>query len=100
VVEIADGLLGRLPLVKLVYTSIKDLVSAVRRRQEALRRPGRGDALTERARVLGFVTRDGLARLGMPDHVAVYFPQSYNFAGYLLLVPRTAVEPLPLPPRR
>ena len=27
-VEAADALLGRLPLVKLVYTSIKDLVSA------------------------------------------------------------------------
>ena len=28
----------------------------------------------------------------MPESVAVYFPQSYNFAGYLLVVPRSQVE--------
>ena len=40
------------------------------------------------------VTRDALIGLQLPDHVAVYFPQSYNFAGNLLVVPRSAVEPL------
>jgi len=99
VIELADSLLGKLPLVKLVYTSIKDLVSAFvgdKKRFDkpvaVMISPGTG------ARVLGFVTRDGLARLGMPDMVAVYFPQSYNFAGYLMLVPRANVEPLDLPP--
>jgi uncharacterized membrane protein len=97
VVEIADGLLGRLPLVKLVYTSIKDLVSAFVGDKKRFDVPVAVTVSSSGARVLGFVTRDELARLGMPDHVAVYFPQSYNFAGYLLLVPRTAIEPLPLP---
>ncbi|HEX5100826.1 MAG TPA: DUF502 domain-containing protein [Polyangiaceae bacterium] len=99
VIELADGLFGRLPLVKLVYTSIKDLVSAFVGDKKRFDKPvavtispGTG------ARVLGFVTRDGLGRLGMPDLVAVYFPQSYNFAGYLMLVPRTNVEPLDVPP--
>lgn len=99
VIELADGLFGRLPLVKLVYTSIKDLVSAFVGDKKRFDKPvavtispGTG------ARVLGFVTRDGLGRLGMPDMVAVYFPQSYNFAGYLMLVPRANVEPLDLPP--
>jgi uncharacterized membrane protein len=32
----------------------------------------------------------------MGDHVAVYFPQSYNFAGNLLLVPAERVTPLSL----
>lgn len=98
VIELADSLLGRLPLVKLVYTSIKDLVSAFVGDKKRFDKPvavtispGAG------ARVLGFVTRDGLTRLGMPDMVAVYFPQSYNFAGYLMLVPRANVEPLDLP---
>ena len=96
VVEIADGLLGRLPLVKLVYTSIKDLVSAFVGDKKRFDVPVAVTVSPTGARVLGFVTRDGLARLGMPDHVAVYFPQSYNFAGYLLLVPRTQIERLPV----
>jgi uncharacterized membrane protein len=98
IVDIADGLLGRLPLVKLVYTSIKDLVSAFvgdKKRFDipvaVTVSPGTG------ARMLGFVTRDGLGRLGMPDLVAVYFPQSYNFTGYLMLVPRANIERLSLP---
>ncbi|HWP04703.1 MAG TPA: DUF502 domain-containing protein [Polyangiaceae bacterium] len=99
VIELADSLFGRLPLVKLVYTSIKDLVSAFVGDKKRFDKPV---AVTispgTHARVLGFVTREGLGRLGMPDMVAVYFPQSYNFAGYLMLVPRANVEPLDLPP--
>ena len=30
----------------------------------------------------------------MREHVAVYFPQSYNFAGNLLLFPRDQIEAL------
>lgn len=97
-VDLFDALFARLPLVKLVYTSIRDLVSAFvgdKRRFDVpvavTLAPGAG------SKVLGFVTRDGLGRLGMPDLVAVYMPQSYNFAGYLLLVPRDLVEPLDLP---
>jgi len=98
VIELADSLFGRLPLVKLVYTSIKDLVSAFVGDKKRFDKPvavtispGTG------ARVLGFVTRDGLGNIGMPDMVSVYFPQSYNFAGYLMLVPRANVELLDLP---
>lgn len=98
VVELADNLLGKLPLVKLVYTSIKDLVSAFVGDKKRFDTPA---AVTispgSGARVLGFITRDGLGQLGMPDYVAVYFPQSYNFAGYLMLVPRAQVEVLHLP---
>ena len=31
---------------------------------------------------------------GLKDHVAVYFPQSYNFAGNLLVFPKDQVRPL------
>jgi len=98
VVDLADALLGRVPLIKLVYTSIKDLVSAFVGDKRRFDIPV-SVTLSEGtgARALGFVTRDGLARLGMPDFVSVYFPQSYNFAGYLLLVPRGQVERLNLP---
>jgi uncharacterized membrane protein len=94
--DFAEGMLQRLPLVKLVYTSIKDLVSAFVGDKRRFDAPV-AVALAGNTRVLGFVTRDGLGQLGFPDSVAVYFPQSYNFAGYLMLVPRSQVEPLDLP---
>ena len=46
------------------------------------------------ARLIGFVTREDLGLLGLTDDVAVYFPQSYNFAGNLVVVPRESVTPL------
>lgn len=91
--DMAEALLHRLPLVKLVYTSIKDLVSAFVGDKKRFDVPA-AVTLAGGARLLGFVTRDGLAGIGMPDHVAVYIPQSYNFAGYLLVVPRAQVETL------
>ena len=35
-----------------------------------------------------------LENLGLTDHVAVYVPQSYNFAGNVMLFPKEAVTPL------
>ena len=35
-----------------------------------------------------------MERFGRPDDVAVYFPQSYNFAGQVVIVPRAAVTAL------
>jgi uncharacterized membrane protein len=94
-VDSADRMLKRLPLVKLIYTSIKDLIDAFMGDKKSFDRPV---AVTlnpaSGLKALGFVTRDGLDALELPQHVAVYFPQSYNFAGYLAVLPREQVEPL------
>lgn len=49
-------------------------------------------------RALGFITRGDLQNLGLADSVAVYLPQSYNFAGNLLIVTRDRVIPLAADP--
>jgi uncharacterized membrane protein len=95
VLEAIDRFLKRLPLVKLVYTSIKDLIGAfVGERRSFDRAVAVRLSADSPLRVLGFVTRPGLAVLGMPTHVAVYLPQSYNFAGNLVIVPAELVEQL------
>jgi len=43
-------------------------------------------------RVLAFLTSDSLASLGVADHVTVYMPQSYGFAGHILVVPAARVQ--------
>ena len=98
VVDLADRLLQQVPLVKLVYTSIKDLVGAFVGEKKSFNRPVAVRLSADSAfMVLGFVTRDSLDALSLPGHVAVYFPQSYNFAGNLLLAPREHVQPLEVP---
>jgi len=49
-------------------------------------------------RIIGFVTRRDLSNLpagiGTADDVAVYLPMSYMIGGYLMVVHRTAVQPV------
>jgi uncharacterized membrane protein len=97
VFQITDRALSGMPLVKLLYTSIKDLIRAFVGDHKSFDQPAAVMLSPGGARKLGFVTRDGLHALGLPDFVAVYFPQSYNFAGQLLVVPREQVELLDAP---
>lgn len=90
-----EQLLDRLPLLKLLHTSIKDLMSAFVGEKRRFNKPVLVDVAGDgRLRAVGFVTHDSMERFGRPDDVAVYFPQSYNFAGQVVIVPRAAVTAL------
>jgi uncharacterized membrane protein len=90
-----ERLLERLPMVKLLYTSLRDLLSAFVGEKKRFDRPVRVRPFPgSEVSLLGFVTRGDLAALGLPGSVAVYLPQSYNFAGNLLIVPRENVTPI------
>lgn len=90
-----DRLLARLPFVRLLYTSTKDLLSAFVGEHRRFDRPVSLSVASESgAQLLGFVTADALDDLGLAGHVAVYLPQAYNFAGNLVVVPADRVRPL------
>ena len=95
--EVSDRLLARVPFVKLVYNSIKDLTEAFVGREKRFDRPV-VVSLAGEIEMIGFVTRDDLGELGLAERIAVYIPQSYNFAANLVIVPRTRVRPLDKPP--
>jgi len=92
---IVDQTVGRLPFVRLLYTSTKDLLNAFVGEKRRFDKPVlvRLSMQTE-ARMVGFVTQESLERLGLPGYSSVYFPQSYNFAGNLVLFPSSQLEPL------
>jgi uncharacterized membrane protein len=93
-----DRLFTHVPVVKQVYSTIKDMIEAFVSDQKRFDKPvllSFGD--TPEVEVIGFVTRDTLAEFGRAEKVAVYVPQSYNFAANLILVPRERVRPIDLP---
>jgi len=95
-IDLGEQILRRVPFVKLLYTSIKDLVGAFVGDQRRFDKPvlvALGPTAGE-LEMPGFVTREHLPAFDRPLHVAVYFPQAYNFAGNVLLVPRERVKPL------
>jgi uncharacterized membrane protein len=95
--ELPDRILGRLPFVKLIYTSLRDFMAALVGERRSFDRPVLVSIDERGLKVLGFMTRDDLNAIGLAEHVAVYVPQSINFAGQLLVVPRARVQLLEVP---
>ncbi|MGE5415588.1 MAG: DUF502 domain-containing protein [Acidobacteriota bacterium] len=90
-----DGLFARLPLVKLLYSSVKDLINAFVGDKKSFNKPVLLElGLDSGVHALGFITCESLDKLGLEEMVAVYLPQSYNFAGNLLIVRKELVKPL------
>jgi len=94
-VQLVEKFFGRLPLLKMLYNSIKDLIGAFMGDTKKFDKPVSVELVPGgKVRALGFVTRESLGFLGMKDQVAVYIPQSYNFAGSVLLVSTEQIQPL------
>lgn len=91
-----EQLIDKAPLVKLIYSSVKDLVQAFVGEKRRFNKPVlvRLEKESEINRI-GFITQEDLADLGLEkDKVAVYLPFSYSFAGELIILPRENIRPL------
>jgi len=94
-VSVLEGLMGRLPFVRLLYGSTKDLLNAFVGEKRRFDKPVSLDLSPDGSvKLVGFVTQESLAHLGMSEYVAVYCPHSYNFSGQLHLVLASRVRPL------
>jgi len=97
--EWTEMLFSRAPLAKIIYNAIRDLVEAFVGEQRRFNRPAVVELdATSAVKVIGFITRDSINSGVLAGHVAVYFPQSYNFAGNLAFVPADRVQPLDIDP--
>jgi uncharacterized membrane protein len=43
-------------------------------------------------KAIAFLTSESMSALGVPGHVTVYMPQSYGFAGHMVVVPADRVQ--------
>ncbi len=87
-----DDVLSRIPFVKIIYTSVKDLMEAFVGEKKKFNNP----VLVEMSPGLfkpGFITQNDLSNLNLPGMAAVYFPHSYAFSGNLFLVDKDKVKP-------
>ena len=91
--NLLERIFSRLPLVKLIYNSIKDLIEAFVGDKKKFNKPvlvktSAGSDIE----LLGFITEENLEMLGETNKVAVYIPQAYNFAGNLIIVASSQVR--------
>ena len=76
-----EDLMTRTPFIKILYTALKDLFSAVMSDRRKFNRPvliniNKSTGLQK----LGFITQNDLTGLGIKDKIAVYLPHSYAFS--------------------
>lgn len=94
-----DRAISKIPLIKLIYTSIRDLMKAFVGEKRKFDKPVlvRLDdkGLNNR---LGFITQDDLSTLGLSGMVAVYSPYPYSVMGDLIVVRRDQVTPIDVKP--
>jgi uncharacterized membrane protein len=88
-----DRLFDRLPFVRLLYSSARDMLNAFVGEKRRFDKPVLVSLSADGAiKVLAFLTSESLVSLGVADHVSVYMPQSYGFAGHILVVPADRVR--------
>jgi uncharacterized membrane protein len=90
-----DAGMNKIPLVKIIYSTVKDLLGAVVGDKRKFNKPvlvriNKENELHQ----IGFVTQSDLSELGLHNMVVVYFPHSYAFSGYHFFVPRENIRPL------
>jgi uncharacterized membrane protein len=90
--------MNRIPLVKLIYSAVKDLLGAFVGDKKKFNKPvlvriNKDNNLYQ----IGFITQSDLSDLGLDDMVVVYFPHSYAFSGYHYFVPKESIKQLNIP---
>jgi uncharacterized membrane protein len=101
VFSLGEALLQKIPGIKSLYGSIRDLVgffdASKQKEFDKTVMVTIGDAKT---RLMGLVTRDDFAELpeGIGDEqtVAVYLPMSYQLGGFTVMVPKDRITPIDL----
>ena len=88
-----ENVIKDIPLLNLVYSSIKDLMTSFMGEKKKFNKP----VLVKVESSLykpGFVTSNDLKEIGLPGKVSVYLPHSYNFSGNVFITDKKNVIPL------
>jgi uncharacterized membrane protein len=97
-VETGEGILGRIPLLRTLYSSVRDMLRFVMGAKErGAGKPVTYSVPTLGVKMMGMVTCDspppGLTA-GNEGFACVYFPLSYQIGGLTMLVPTDRLQPV------
>jgi uncharacterized membrane protein len=96
--QVFEKMLERIPLIKSLYGSVKDLLSffMADEKKEANKVVMVAMKNDPEMRLLGLLTRENFSDvpkgIGGDDDVAVYLPMSYQLGGFTVMIPRSRIE--------
>lgn len=92
VTDLLDQGINRIPLVKLIYSSLRDLIAAFVGEKRKFDKPVLVEINKENELYqIGFITQADLSELGLDGMVSVYLPHSYAISGVHYIIPREKI---------
>lgn len=99
-IELVERLLGRIPVVKSLYSIVKETIQSFIGEKRSFSKVVLIHMPGTTIRVMGFITTEELGEFTdqLKNHMAVYVPQSFQMAGMTVIVPKEDVEILTISP--
>lgn len=92
--------LEKVPLIKVIYNPLKDLMALIPGRSSDRNKPQRVVLVPLEnfgGSALGLVTRENLDELPDSDLISVYIPLSYMLGGFTILIEKSKVKKVDIP---
>jgi len=87
-----DKLLHKTPVVKFIYTTLKDFFEAFAGDKKKFTKNVLASIEGNDVWRIGFITQDNMEEFGMKDYIAVYIPMSYSVSGNVYIVPANRIK--------
>lgn len=100
VIRLIDKLLEKIPFVKTIYSVIKDTFQSFLGEKKSFSKVALITIPGTDMKSIGFITTEDLEGFHNPlkDYVAVYIQQTFQVAGFTLLIPKDQVEIIDVKP--
>lgn len=100
IIKLIDFLLEKIPIVKTIYSVIKDTVHSFLGEKKSFSKVALVVIPGTEMKSIGFITSDQLEDFYEPlrDHIAVYIPQTFQVAGVTFLIPKDRIEIIDVKP--
>ena len=100
VIRLIDKLLEKIPFVKTIYSVIKDTFQSFLGEKKSFSKVALITIPGTDMKSIGFITTEDLEDFHNPlkDYVAVYIQQTFQVAGFTLLIPKDQVEIIDVKP--
>lgn len=92
-ISLVERIINRAPLIKDIYSAIKDLLSAFVGSKKKFNSPVLVTMNETGLKRIGFVTREKLDQMNIPEgYMVIYLPFSYGVMGTVIIVKKEMVE--------
>ena len=100
VIRLIDRLLEKIPIVKTIYSVIKDTFQSFLGEKKSFSKVALITIPGTDMKSMGFITTEDLEGFHNPlkDYVAVYIQQTFQVAGFTILIPKDQVEIIDVKP--